>query len=317
MARFSRKQIIAIILKKKGLLSGFFSGPKTPEMGIHKVFGESKVNRFLRAYMSSAPIESKVYNPHHGVYPSWVVTLKGGQKAIFKADYAASEHMAYVVDRVMGFNRVLVVVPRTISINGVTQTGVLMQWSKSGRPAKTLFTQSNQRVFSSSQAREFDEMPVFDYIIGNMDRHAGNYLFKGSQIIPIDHGLSFQRSASTPALMFMNKKVSTNVYRLPLESRKSLLLQVDRLLRSEKRLKKMQYAGGDSPTINEHRISEVMKRTRFLKRYIKSHKLDTDNPVTPRYTEERELSFLGRGGVSIKTSRMRINTKEAQRFRSS
>src|SRR3990170_3541631 len=128
MPRLNRKQIIAIILKKKSLLSGLFQG-KTPAMGIHRVLSETKMRRFLSAYMKTSPVELVVTNPQRGMFPSWVVTLKGGQKAVFKSDFAAQEHLAHVVDRVMGFNKVPVVVPRTITVGEAeVRSGILMQW---------------------------------------------------------------------------------------------------------------------------------------------------------------------------------------------
>src|SRR3990170_7674839 len=140
MSRLSRKQIIAIILKKKSLLSGLFQS-KTPAMGIHQIIPETKIHRFLRAYMKTAPVESVVVNPQRGGSSSWIVTLKGGQKGLFKKDFALQEQMAYTVDRIMGFNRAPVTVLRgkgvwvTLGDYGrpVEQPGVLMQWSKSSK----------------------------------------------------------------------------------------------------------------------------------------------------------------------------------------
>lgn len=45
-------------------------------------------------------------------------------------------------------------------------------------------------------ARNLDEIALFDAVIGNEDRHAGNFLVRDSKIIPIDHGMSFPRAGS-------------------------------------------------------------------------------------------------------------------------
>ena len=128
--RLSRKQIIAIILKKKRDLSLLLDF-RAPAMGIHRVSSAAKVHRFLRAYMKSAPVVSVGSNPAHGFFESWVVTLKGGQKALFKEKKAYGELLSYKVDRIMGFNRVPTVVTRNIQTSdGVDRFGILMQWSK-------------------------------------------------------------------------------------------------------------------------------------------------------------------------------------------
>jgi hypothetical protein len=48
-----------------------------------------------------------------------------------------------------------------------------------------------------NQLNNRDAIALFDAVIGNEDRHGGNFLVSGQNIIPIDHGLSFPRQGTT------------------------------------------------------------------------------------------------------------------------
>ena len=289
MPRLSRKQIIAIILKKKGLLSTAFSGRgkanplrsafSGSQVGIHQAISESRVHRFLRAYMKTAPVEKVVKNSHQGSTESWIVKLKGGQTALFKAGPSAfNEHLAYNVDRIMGFNRIPAVVTRSVKVPRVAapKQGILMQWIKSSSTGSALPVDSRHEI---RMLQEFQEMRLFDYIIGNNDRHLGNVLVskrRDRKLIPIDQAYSFSwGNLSTVGVVTEN-----TVRGLSLESKISFLPRLDRLIRKEKYLKDISVQelpiwtaaysepGAITATESADAINVVMRRARILRQHI-------------------------------------------------
>ncbi|WP_433603065.1 hypothetical protein ACQPXH_15720 [Nocardia sp. CA-135953] len=91
---------------------------------------------------------------------------------------ASRESAAYRVSETLGFDRV----PPTVVRNTPQGRGSVQRWITA---AKSLDHDQYPRV-------QQEEMAVLDYVIGNTDRHKGNYLTDvNGSIIAIDHGYSF------------------------------------------------------------------------------------------------------------------------------
>lgn len=312
--RLARNQIIAIILKKKGAIAGFLKhGKKPTAMGIHQGTSDYKVRRFLEAYLEKAPIESLMPNSGQGMEESWLVHLKGGQKAIFKLENAHNEYGAHAIDRIMGFDITPVVAPRKIRMKNGVEQGVLIQWVKRGVPGDlSSFSHiddvvSGVRVpiapagISPDIANAFHEMRAFDFILGNPDRHLGNFLItkaRKQKLIPIDHGRSFGSNIGTTASFFAEQRISQNLYALSLDSRRKVLDGVENLLgwRRENLAKvttaPFSIGAGD---ITAEQIDLVLSRAKFMERYIRAHALETPTPIPPGANEEALFQRFGPG----------------------
>lgn len=98
-------------------------------------------------------------------------------------DLARREVAAYRVDRMFGFGRV----PPSAIVDGPKGygRGSIMQFVESG-PGRSI---------TKYDRAQQQQMGVLDYVIGNTDRHAGNYRTVGHagqrEIVAIDHGQTF------------------------------------------------------------------------------------------------------------------------------
>lgn len=130
-----------------------------------------------------------------GVNETKLVSLEGGLKAVFKTGDAGSmrsnissgkeaerEVSAWEVAKVTGYEDI---VPPTVfrTIDG--EKGSLMKfWD--GELARNILGKE-----SYDGNRDLHRAAMFDYVIGNEDRHKGNWLIGNDKMQLIDHGLSF------------------------------------------------------------------------------------------------------------------------------
>lgn len=130
--------------------------------------------------------DAKIINMEYlggGVNETYKVTLEDGTRGVWKphnetpfSNYRA-EVLAYELDQKLGFKLVPETVERTI---GGTKGSV------------QLFKQSRRDLKATKAA--LDKQEVFDYLICNPDRRAGNFLVApNGDLISIDHGLAFRR----------------------------------------------------------------------------------------------------------------------------
>jgi hypothetical protein len=119
---------------------------------------------------------------------------------------AARETAAYEVAKLVGMTDMVPVTMTQTFVEGPAavkgRTGVLMDFAKNsqvaakqGKPAG-LFLPPKKIISSKppyNGAEDFARAAVFDYIIGNEDRHPGNWMVNKAtgKITLIDHGLSF------------------------------------------------------------------------------------------------------------------------------
>jgi hypothetical protein len=102
-------------------------------------------------------------------------------------DEGKVEAAAYLVDRALGH---LARVPPA-SLSGLSgREGTLCLYLPQTTPAKDLG--ERDLLYSLLKPEDTRRITLFDHVIGNLDRHGGNWLIdpKGRPI-PIDHGLAF------------------------------------------------------------------------------------------------------------------------------
>jgi len=128
-----------------------------------------------------------------------LITLEGGGKAVFKPASGESktatrkditpgktterEAAAWEVAKIVGMSDM--VAPAVIrNVGG--ERGIVSGW-QDGKIAKVV---GKDKAFDGEEGRA--RAALFDYVIGNSDRHAGNWLVRpNGNLALIDHGLSF------------------------------------------------------------------------------------------------------------------------------
>lgn len=164
----------------------------------------------------------------HVEYDRWMggprgpekILFKDGSVAIFKCDIrhywmadnpdtAIREAIVYQIDKVVGLG----LVPKTMviddTIDNVRYDGSVQEWIKDAKDGYQI------DKFTDEERRDFERLKIFDFIIGNSDRHLGNVLFTNDGMMhAIDHNatliinkdediLSFQDSI----ILFFSKNV--------------------------------------------------------------------------------------------------------------
>jgi phosphoinositide 3-/4-kinase-like protein len=203
-----------------------------------------------------------------------------------KAPLAEREVLASRVDQALGLG----IVPRTILSNAtyhdpssgatVTKTGSAQEYAK-GLRTRIPLTQfyggdANQQYKPAEVAR----MGVLDAVIGNLDRHGGNFGLAGGKLVAIDHGYSFGHSPivagrgvgnlRTPALAFIKPG------HLAVTEQKSLAEKLDHMnwskvlkdshLDAEERRtlkERAQTVADQLRQGNAHKLQDIFKASRF------------------------------------------------------
>lgn len=115
----------------------------------------------------------------HGVL--WV-EIKDDGAGVFKSWGYKEERAAYIADRFLNLD----LVPPTVIRDIGGKTGSLQQFISN---AQTGFEAVAKET--KIPEKELRILAIFDFLIGNTDRHYGNFLIKGAKIFAIDHHLSF------------------------------------------------------------------------------------------------------------------------------
>ncbi|MDR4507505.1 MAG: phosphatidylinositol 4-kinase [Candidatus Brocadiaceae bacterium] len=110
------------------------------------------------------------------------ITFKDGSIGIFKCDIrhywmadnpdtAIREALVYQIDKTVGLG----LVPRTMviddTIGGIRYNGSIQEWIKDARDGYQMET------ITPEQKKDYERLMVFDFVIGNSDRHLENILF--------------------------------------------------------------------------------------------------------------------------------------------
>lgn len=163
--------------------------PLSDPLGYHEL---SEAEQALRARRI---IGSRLLNPDGHANAGYRVKFDDGTSGAYKpivgedaslrqgipGDLANREVTASWVNEMFGFDRV----PTTTMVDGPHGPGSVQQWVEGD---DSLPHDQYPRV-------QQEQMAVFDYVIGNTDRHLNNYLTdSGGNIVAIDHGYSFPES---------------------------------------------------------------------------------------------------------------------------
>ncbi|MEK6621097.1 MAG: hypothetical protein AABZ13_01285, partial [Planctomycetota bacterium] len=126
----------------------------------------------------------------HIVYDRWQGGARGPEKIIFKdgsavmfkcdirhywmaqnPDTPIREAIAYQIDRIIGLG----LIPKTMviddTINNVRYDGSIQDWIHDAKDGYAI------EKFTPEEKKDFDRLRIFDFVIGNSDRHLGNVLF--------------------------------------------------------------------------------------------------------------------------------------------
>ncbi|HET9143308.1 hypothetical protein [Actinophytocola sp.] len=148
-----------------------------------------------RALQTRRVIDSKPMDPTGHANDAHLVTFDDGTRGIYKpiagenvslrqgipGNLAHREVAASRIDEAFGFG----LVPTTTMIDGQHGIGSVQQWVAS----------TPHREHHEYPRIQQERMAVLDYIIGNTDRHLGNYRTDpDGNVLAIDHGYSFPES---------------------------------------------------------------------------------------------------------------------------
>jgi hypothetical protein len=154
-----------------------------------------ELKEFLEEYLSSGNFKAHKKNLG-GATDKTLLVFDNGIQAIFKADSwklsdpiswfygnnnladAKSEIAAYKMDQLLGTNLVPLTIPFTLH----------------GIPGSLQYFVKDTSSGGSTWLYTFRTLKLFDYVIGNMDRHGNNWLSSNNslRLVAIDHGLSFR-----------------------------------------------------------------------------------------------------------------------------
>lgn len=156
--------------------------PSTPEQeGLHyanvtaeEPVGVRSANETLKVTLDNG--QQGIFKPHAGEKPGLRDGIDHGTQ--WRREVAASD-----VARILGFGDL---VPPTAFRAHAGRDGSLQQFVPDAMEARTL-TDHYRYDGDDDAARA----AVFDYLIGNTDRHPGNWLVRNGKLALIDNGLSF------------------------------------------------------------------------------------------------------------------------------
>jgi hypothetical protein len=126
-----------------------------------------------------------------GVSTTFTVTLEDGSKAVFRSTerYGKAEHDvgAFEVAALVGMDDIVpAAAVRTLDTPYGKMRGALCEWQEGEKTSHLLFDD----MYGESLHDE-RRAALFDWVIGNRDRHEGNWVVDDGQIRLIDHNLTF------------------------------------------------------------------------------------------------------------------------------
>jgi hypothetical protein len=148
-----------------------------------------KILNELTRILKTKPVQIKELG--EGISKPLLVSFSNGIKGVFKkngafANYSSAnrELAAYKINKLLALNFIPLTILRTIDIDGVSVTGSLTYFIKYSESASKLGLLDIDRS---------EKILFFDALIGNPDRHTGNWLVREvtGEIIAIDHNLAF------------------------------------------------------------------------------------------------------------------------------
>lgn len=200
-----------------------------------------------------------------GVTPTYVVNV-GDRKGVFKTmnNRARKEVAAYEFDKMIGFGVVPPTVYRTVDLGKGKgpEKGSVMHFVEGKLGSKHIQEGGKFKYLDMAK------ITAFDFIIGNQDRHPGNYVVdKNDRTWAIDNALTFWKSdkiVSSTIAMVENRPIPPEVK-----------TAVNRLIANRKGVEKKLNAMMSSPVFTKRvleRAEELSKMTHFPKDRFEWHK---------------------------------------------
>jgi hypothetical protein len=172
------------------------------------------------------------------------------------------EKAAYLVDRILGFHMVPVV--RIAKFDG--DIGSLQEWIEDTSPADaTLETYDSRDIWKAG---------LFDLIIGQTDRHSGNFLTKFNKPILIDNGFAFPSyAAKGDNRSLILSRFSYAIWDCPIPER--YLHAIARLKQEKVKALLSKYLGPKTIALMYERIDDLLSRKKAsIHKYKVIKKLD-------------------------------------------
>jgi hypothetical protein len=137
-----------------------------------------------------------------GVSKTYVVELEGGGKAVFRSGGAwgsgwgaTSDVAAFAVADLVGMGDIVPAAAiRTLKTPEGRLKGALCEWQEGVTAEQFMWGNVKGEAYGSS-FHDVRRAAMFDWVIGNSDRHEGNWVVDGSQLRLIDHNIAFNRDS--------------------------------------------------------------------------------------------------------------------------
>lgn len=128
---------------------------------------------------------------HKGVTGAIRLFFKDGTSGIFKShDTWPNEVMAYEASEAMRMH----LVPPTVEVSIGGERGSLQRWVEDADEG------ADYRATQRMKRDDWDKLQVFDWMIGNTDRHGSNYLIsQDGAVYAIDNGYSLLAGMQRPS----------------------------------------------------------------------------------------------------------------------
>lgn len=160
--------------ERMGELEEKMRDPQATEVGKQRIRGGTNAN-YLVTLSNGVSV---IWTPRAGEQEAGVL-----REQIPKGSQSKREEAAYLVDRRLGH---LARVPVAVSGTLEGREGSLKLLVSQAQDAK------QQDQTESIAPADYRRLALFDHVVGNLDRHSGNFLLDDQgRPIPIDHGLSF------------------------------------------------------------------------------------------------------------------------------
>ena len=248
LSKKEQRQILQFLFHNPHEFEGVVKGIIEKKLRGVKISGKERLQKSFETRSPKSIVPENIFS---GGNEAWFVTLKSGEKGIFKAQGlrdTKAEVLAYKLDRKFGFNLVPPTVERTIPEIS-SKKGSLQLFVEAPVAAEL-----SPGVIPSA---DFDKQLFFDFLIDNRDRHNKNFLVKGDQIVSIDNGYAFWGSLDQYK-SFIDLKKREGIGRfLRTDEGKKVLGRLKEINPAEFRQELQPYLG-------ETEINDLMKRIKYV-----------------------------------------------------
>jgi hypothetical protein len=208
------------------------------KIGTSETTGVEGVNLSVKLHLDNG--KSYLFKPQYGEHvSSW--------RYIPPKQLYLREKAAYIIDCILGFN----MVPQVRIARYHGKVGSLQYWVEDASPSDaTLKTYSSEDIWKAG---------LFDIIIGQTDRHSGNFLTKLNKPILIDNGFAFPSYASSESKRsLILSRFAYAIFDKPIT--RELCRVIDRLNADYVKKRLSRYLGKKSLGLMYERLNEMIDR---------------------------------------------------------